>query len=294
LYAVDDTYGGRQLASVAERYAALIAETMGRCSYGPNVEKALYRVRGELHACAGWFAFDSSDHPRAERNFAEGLRDALLAADGMLQARIWSYMARQSWELGRATETVTIARAALNVTRTGRDPRLSALLHGRMALGYAAAGEGARCGRSLAQADTHLDRADDTPAAWLAFVGPGELLGSAAMAHMLLGRPDHAVRHEEHGLSLLAPQFRRNRFAKLVHLSECHLAARRPDQAVHVAEQALDLYPSVDCPRWAHHLRRFRDSLTTGATTTTTAFVERHDALTAPRAETPGPWTRQH
>jgi hypothetical protein len=46
-------------------------------------------------------------------------------------------MSRQSWELGRAMEAVTIARAALEATRTGRDPRLSALLHGRMALGYA-------------------------------------------------------------------------------------------------------------------------------------------------------------
>jgi transcriptional regulator with XRE-family HTH domain/tetratricopeptide (TPR) repeat protein len=281
LHAVDDAFGGEQLADVAEEYVTQIERAMADCLYGPNVEKALYRVLGELHASAGWFAFDSGDHPRAGRNFDAGLRGALLSGDRMLQARIWSYMSRQSWELGRAMETVTIARAALETTRSGRDPRLGALLHGRMALGYAASGEASRCANSLLRADTCLDQATaDAPAPWLAFVGPGELLGAAAMAHMDLGRPEKAVQQEEQGMALLDPKFRRNRFAKLVHLSEAHLAAHRPDHAVHTAAQALDLYPSVNCPRWAVRLGRFRDEVTTTGLPETTAFVERYDALT--------------
>ncbi|WP_370131347.1 hypothetical protein [Streptacidiphilus sp. EB103A] len=281
LHAVDDAYGGEQLAGVAEEYVIQIERAMADCLYGPNVEKSLYRVLGELHASAGWFAFDSGDHPRAGRNFDAGLRGALLSGDRMLQARIWSYMSRQSWELGRAMETVTIARAALEVTRAGRDPRLSALLHGRMALGYAASGEAGRCANSLVRADACLEQATaEAPTPWLAFVGPGELLGAAAMAHMDLGHPEKAVEQEEQGMALLDPRFRRNRFAKLVHLSEAHLAAHRPDQAVHAAGQALDLYSSVNCPRWAVRLGRFREEVATTGLPETTAFVERYDALT--------------
>ncbi|MFJ2865316.1 hypothetical protein [Kitasatospora sp. NPDC087314] len=279
LHAVDDAYGGEQLADVAENYVRQIEGAMARCLYGPNVEKALYQVIGELHASAGWFAFDSGDHPRAAHNFDAGLRAGLLAGDRMLQARIWSYMSRQSWELGRAMETVTIARAALEVTRKGRDHRLSALLHGRMALGYAASGESSRCAGALARAEICLDRAASTPPAWLAFVGPGEVLGAAAMAHMDLAQPDRAAYQEEQGMALLDPRFRRNRFAKLVHLSECHLAAGRPEQATATGHQALDLYKSVNCPRWAVRLGRFSSKLAGANLPEAKAFVERYASM---------------
>ncbi|MGW1174817.1 hypothetical protein ACWD4P_13975 [Kitasatospora sp. NPDC002543] len=281
LHAVDDAYGGDQLADVAEKYVKQIEDAMGRCLYGPNVERALYTVIGDLNASAGWFAFDSGDQPRATQDFDAGLRAALLAGDRMLQARIWSYMSRQSWELGRAMETVTIARTALEATRNGRDHRLSALLHGRLALGYAASGEASRCANALARAETCLDRATDQPPAWLAFVGPGEILGAAAMAHMNLKQPDRAAHQEEQGMTLLDPRFRRNRFAKLVHLSECHLAAKRPEQAVATADQALDLYAHVNCPRWAVRLDGFRDNVAGACLPETEAFVERYDEMTA-------------
>ncbi|MGW2870918.1 hypothetical protein [Kitasatospora sp. NPDC001225] len=281
LHAVDDAYGGEQLADVAEEAVLQIESAMGRCVYGPRVEAALYQVIGELHASAGWFAFDTGDQPRASRNFDSGLRASLLAGDRMLQARIWAYMARQSWELGRATETVTIARRALDATRNGRDHRLSALLHGRLALGYAASGESSRCATALARAEIALDRVSGaTPPAWLAFVGPGELLGAVAMAHMDLGQADRAADQEEQGMRLLDPKFRRNRFAKLTHLSECYLAANEPEKAVNTADQALTLYPSVNCPRWGVRLGAFRGKVAELDLPVTRAFVERYDILT--------------
>lgn len=282
LHAVDDAYGGEQLAGIAEEFVQQIETAMSRCLYGPRVEKSLYKVIGQLHASAGWFSFDSGDQVRAGRNFDSGLRASLLANDRMLQARIWAYMSRQSWELGRATETVTIARAALDATRNTRDHRLTALLHGRLALGYAASGQGTRCGTALARAETALDRVGDAPAdAWLAFVGPGELLGAAAMAHMNLRQPDKAAQQEEQGMRLLDPAFRRNRFAKSVHLSECYLADNRLEQAVSMAGEALDLYPSVNCPRWAVRLGQVREKAASFDLPMTAAFVERYDVTTS-------------
>ncbi|MFB7677046.1 hypothetical protein ACFC26_37155 [Kitasatospora purpeofusca] len=283
LHAVDDEYGGEQLAGIAESFVEQIEAAMGRCLYGPRVEKALYQVMGQLHASAGWFSFDSGDHPRASKNFDSGLRASLLANDRQLQARIWAYMSRQSWELGRATETITIARAALDATRNDRDHRLSALLHGRLALGYAASGQKAQCGTALARAEASLDRIGDAPAdAWLAFVGPGEVMGSAAMAHMNLGQADRAADQEEQGMRLLDPKFRRNRFAKATHLAQCYLAANEVDQAIDMADLALSLYPTVSCPRWAVHLGQFRDKLAGFDLPIAEAFVERYDVTTTP------------
>ncbi|GGQ94668.1 hypothetical protein [Kitasatospora griseola] len=280
LHTVDDLYGGEQLADVAEQFVTQIEGAMGRCHYGPRVEKALYQVLGELHASAGWFSFDSGDQARASRNFDSALRASLLAGDRMLQARVWAYMSRQSWELGRATETVTTARAALDITRNARDHRLSALLHGRLALGYSAAGQGARCGTALARAETALDRIGDDPAAaWLAFVGAGEVMGAAAMAHMSLGQPDRAAYQEEQGMQLLDPRFRRNQFAKATHLAECYLAANRLEEAVQIAGTALSLYPTVNCPRWATHLGAFRNNLAGRDLPEAADFVERYDLV---------------
>ncbi|WP_369185830.1 hypothetical protein [Streptomyces sp. Y1] len=282
LHAVDDLYGGEQLADIAESFVGHIEDAMGKCLYGPRVEKALYQVIGQLHASAGWFAFDSGDQARAGKNFDSGLRAALLANDRQLQARIWAYMSRQSWALGRATETITIARCALDATRNSRDHRLSALLHGRLALGYAASGQGAQCGTALARAETALDRVGTAPAdAWLAFVGPGEVMAAAAMSYMDLNQPDRAAHQEELAMELLDPAFRRNRFATAVHLSECYLADGRVEQAVSVAGEALDLYPTVNCPRWAVHLNTVREKVAGYSLPEAAAFVERYDTITS-------------
>ncbi|MEV7783537.1 hypothetical protein [Kitasatospora sp. NPDC088351] len=282
LHAVDDLYGGEQLAGIAESFVKQIEDAMGNCLYGPRVEKSLYQVIGQLRASAGWFAFDSGDQDRAGKNFDSGLRAALLADDKQLQARIWAYMSRQSWALGRVTETITIARLALDATRNARDHRLSALLHGRLALGYAASGQGAQCGTALARAETALDRIGTAPAdAWLAFVGPGEVMAAAAMSYMDLKQPDRAAHQEEQAMKLLDPGFRRNKFATAVHLSECYLADGQVEQAVSMAGEALDLYPSVNCPRWAVHLGQVKEKMAEVDLPDVAAFVERYDTVTA-------------
>lgn len=277
LHAVDDKHGGTQLASVAEDYVLQIQGAMNRCSYGPAVERALYTTLGEINASAGWFAFDSGDQSRAERNYDAALRSALLAGDRLLQARVWSYMARQVWEQGRGNEAIAIARAALDTTRHERDPRLGALLHARLALGYSSTGQASRCGTALARAEALLDRAAPEPPAWLAFCGPGEILGAGAMAHVELGQPAHAVRLEEQGIDMLNPRFRRNIFAKLVHLAACQSMADRPEEAVITAGRALDTLPDVDCPRWAVRLRDIRTGLDTSLPAAA-QFAARYDA----------------
>ncbi|MFF2612393.1 hypothetical protein [Kitasatospora sp. NPDC058046] len=282
LHEVDDLYGGDQLADIAEEFVRQIEKAMARCLYGPSVEKALYRVIGELHASAGWFAFDSGDQERASKNFDSGLRAGLLASDRQLQARIWSYMARQSWALGRATETITIARLALDATRNNRDHRLSALLHGRLALGYAASGQKAQTGNSLARAEAVLDRIGPDPVApWLAFVGAGEVLSAGALAYMNLRQPGKAAQQEEQAMALRPSGFRRNQFATSVHLSQCYLADGQVELGISMAGKALDLYPTVNCPRWAVHLGTVRDKVAGMDLPEGDVFVERYDTVTA-------------
>lgn len=261
LHQLDDLHGGEQLADVATRYIGHVEASARRCTYGGNVQTYLHRTLGEMAGSAGWFAYDAGLHDQARQWWDTGLRYALLARDPMLQARIWSYMSRQAIDLGHASEAVAIARAALDATRGRRDPRLSALLHARVALGHAAQGEPGRSGQSLLRGEQQLDRARDGVAPWLAFFTPAELLAQASMCHDRLGSYSRAVELRREVLGLRGPAFQRNRFSDRVHLAECLLSAGSPAEAATVGGDALELLPAVHSPRWSVRLGALRDRL---------------------------------
>jgi hypothetical protein len=100
LHQLDDRHGGAQLGHVAATYVEHAERTMRHCTYGSLVQSSLLQTLGELTASTGWFAFDAGRHGKARQWWDTGLRYALLARDAQLQARIWSYMARQACDLG--------------------------------------------------------------------------------------------------------------------------------------------------------------------------------------------------
>ncbi|WP_143675812.1 hypothetical protein [Streptomyces milbemycinicus] len=275
----DDEHGSAQLAEVAARYIEHVEHAMRHCTYGSRVQTSLHRTLGEMCAQTGWLSYDSGEHDQARHWWDAGLRYALLARDSVLQARIWSNMARQAVDLGHGSEAVAIARAALDATRNRRHPRLSALLHSRVALGHSVSREKGRCGQSLHRAEQELDReAADTPP-WLAFCGPDELAGQAALCFYNLGDYLRAAQADKDALAgAQITQFRRNEFATHVSLARNLLAAGELDEALVSGHQALDLLPEVRSPRWAAHLDRFRRDLE--ATPAASEFVDRHQEMT--------------
>jgi tetratricopeptide (TPR) repeat protein len=278
LGAYDDLHGGAGLADVAERYVTHVQDAMGRCTYSPRVEAALYEATGELATSAGWFCFDGGDMARARRFFETAMTQAHLADSPVLKAWVLSHMSRQAIELRQGNEAVTMARRALESTRKGRDPRLSALLHGRMGVGYACQGEAGRSSRAMVLAEKALDRAGDPPA-WLAFCGPDELLGQASRTRYLLGRPDEAVHLVRQALAIRPAAFQRNRFSGIVRLAVFQLSARHVPDAAASGNEALNLLPSVRSGRLMKELADLRGHLEPYRRDThVSAFIERYDA----------------
>jgi len=172
-----------------------------------------------------------------------------------------------------------MARRALETTRTGRDPRLSALLHSRVALGHACQGEAGRAGHALVLAEKALDAPVPEPSPWLAFVGPAEILSQASLSHHLLGRLGKAEQFERQALSLNPAAFQRNRFAGTVHLASCQLDARHVPDAASTASTALDLLPAVRSALWTGKLTHLRRQLEPYRhDTQVLAFTDRFDA----------------
>lgn len=282
LHAHDDLRGGAELADIAERYLTHVHDAMGRRTYSPRVESALYEATGELAASGGWFCFDAGSFTRARRFFETALTSADLAGSRTLKARVWAYMARQAVELNRGSEAVTMARRALETTRSGRDPRLTALLHSRVALGHACQGEAGRAERALVLAETAFDKASSEPPAWLAFCGPAEILTQASLTRHRLGHLEAAKDLQHEALALLPPAFQRNRFTETVHLAFCQLDARHVSDAAASGEAALDLLPAVHSALWTGKLTDLRRQLTPYRRDShVSAFIERYDATPA-------------
>jgi hypothetical protein len=262
LHRMDDRYGSAQLADIADAYLMHVQETMAACTYGSRVEKLLYVTLAELGTAAAWFAFDAGEPERGQHFDDAALRSALLANDRGLQARVWSHMSRQAHDERRYTEAVTMARTALERTRGRVDPRLSALLHTRIAKGHAGAGEAGKSGQALARAETALDSAQADPAPWLAFCGPDELAAQASMCAYALGQYSQAEQYARTSLAATdGERFKRNHFASMVHLAACQVGDRRPDEAAVSAGQALAMLEWVRCPRWEAQLHRVHGRL---------------------------------
>ncbi|WP_181785494.1 hypothetical protein [Streptomyces phytophilus] len=257
LVRLDAEHGSARLADIASRYVGHIEHAMRHCHYSSRVQTALHHALGELCEEAGWLAYDSQQHEEARRHWRTALQYARLARAPELEARIWSSMSRQAVDLGHGIEAVAIARVALDATRGRRDPRLSALLHSRVALGHSVAGQRGRCGQSLHRAEQELDRASVDPPPWLAFCGPAELTGQAAMCAYHLGDYKCSAQAERDGLDLIGG-FRRNQFAATVQLARSLHAGGEEDEAVAVGCNALELLPEVRSQRWVDQLDRLQ------------------------------------
>jgi tetratricopeptide (TPR) repeat protein len=281
LVALDDRYGSARLAQVAARYIEHVEHSMRRCTYGGRVQTSLHQTLGEMCAQTGWLSYDSGQHEQARHWWDTGLRYALLARDSMLQARIWSNMSRQAVDLGYGAEAVAIARAALDATRNRRHPRLSVLLHTRVALGHSMSREKGRCGQSLHRAEQEIDREHDETPPWLAFCGPDELAGQAALCFYNLGDYAKAAQADRDSLASLPPAFRRNQFATHVSLARSLLAGGELDDALGCGHRALDLLPEVRSPRWTAHLAQVRRDVEIRFPAVASEFVDRHQEMTA-------------
>lgn len=155
---------------------------------------------GDLAEAAGWLAYDSNNHPLARSCYNEALGLAERAADNDLAVRVLESMTRQSCHLVSVRGPAS-AREALQFSRRGADRayrhrsnRVQALVHARVGLASAAAGDVGEFEHAMALAWRSVDRGlDDDGPTWLRFVTPQEIEVHQAKGLRYLGRNDAAI-----------------------------------------------------------------------------------------------------
>ncbi|MEV3926465.1 MULTISPECIES: tetratricopeptide repeat protein [Actinomycetes] len=251
--------GGGPLLTVATAYIDRLRDAVDGCTYGPGVEKALHSSISGLYSSAGWAAHDDGQGDLARLHHAAALQSAILAADKRGQARAWSNLAMQARTEGRHREALQINRAALDSRQARQDPRVAALLHSRLAIGHARAGDYRAAARSVLAAESAHDRFDTAEPAppWLRFLDAAEIAGLSAIAHRAMGRLPDAEVATAQALQLLAPNMRRNRAYYGVQLAELQVAqgdiARAKTTAAAVDTSALSSRHISDRLTAVHH-----------------------------------------
>lgn len=140
---------------------------------------------------------------------------------------------------GRHREALRVNRAALETRQARQDPRIGALLHSRLAIGHARAGDRPAAARSILAAEAAFDRFDTAapPPPWLRFLDAAEISGLSAIAHQAMGRLPDAEIATAQALQLMPRALVRNRAYYGVQLAELQAAQGNTDRAKTTADR---------------------------------------------------------
>ncbi|MET9915386.1 hypothetical protein ABZZ74_53915 [Streptomyces sp. NPDC006476] len=234
-----NSVGGGALFEVSMGYLDRLRTALDGCTYGPSVEQALHSAISNLCSSAGWAAHDAGQPGQARVLFADALQSALLAGDKRGQARAWSNLSMQARLDGRTRGALRVNRAALDTRQARQDPRIAALLHSRLAIGHARAGDHPAAARSILAAQRAHDRFDTASPAppWLRFLDGAEISGLAAIAHQAMGQLTEAELATAQALQMLGKGMRRNRAYYGVQLAELQVAQGNLQSAERTASQ---------------------------------------------------------
>lgn len=205
------------------RHTVALQENM---SASQRVRGHLYAVASEFMTWALWAAIDDRQPERAQWHMDRAVSLAGMSGDSAVMWRAWNQGSMGSSQLERYADALAAAEAARACSVARRDPLRASLTHARAAGVHAKTSDRAATLRSLGHAWTMLERWSPHEArpAWLEFYDAAELSGLSGMAHLRLGNGAEAEAHMHRALSMLKPEFERNRVYYTVALARTQSA----------------------------------------------------------------------
>jgi transcriptional regulator with XRE-family HTH domain len=254
--------------------------------YGESTGIQLASAVGDLAEAAGWLAYESDDHLLARRCYNEALGLAERAGDNDLAVRTLESMTRQSCHLV-STRGPGSAREALQFSRRGADRayrhhsnRVQALVHARLGIAAAAAGDAREFEHAMTLAWRSVDRGlDDDGPVWLRFVTPQEIEVHQAKGSRHLGRHGAAV--DSYRRAVNAPgTLARDKSVYQVQLSAILAESGDVQSSITEGLRALDsLSGQVSSPRLVSELHPVRAAAQRASHSGAEEFITRFDRL---------------
>ncbi|MEU0927204.1 XRE family transcriptional regulator [Streptomyces malaysiensis] len=241
---LDDVLGGGDTYRVYLGEYQATKTMLREGSYTEETGRALLSVLSEQAQQAGWAAFDAGKHSDAASLYEASHQAATQAGDTALAGNALAFLAYQKINADRAGG-IEIAVRSCGITGPDAPPSVRALLYGRLAWAYAAAGDADKTERAFAAAETALSEDDGTPQPdWAAWDGNG-LQIMAGRCWTELRRPIRAVPVLEDFLTRYDDTHARDKSLYLSWLADSYLNAGEIEQAAAITGRALELSAGV-------------------------------------------------
>ncbi|MFE1326727.1 helix-turn-helix domain-containing protein [Streptomyces sp. NPDC058741] len=242
LVEADDRQGGHTaLEKAAAQGRTRVLELQQR-NAGERVRRALYALAAEYTTIAAWSCIDARNLDQAQSYLNESATYAGLSQDGPTEIRVWVNLSMLAYQRQNWPEALAAAQAAQASSAARRDPFFDSLGRVRVALAYAALGDGRAGLRSLGSAqDTFTRVADRERPRWTAFYGQAELDHLAAIVQFNSGRHAHAEAMAHRALARIPMAFRRNKALATAQLALAQLHQGEAEQATASATDVFQI-----------------------------------------------------
>jgi len=272
LVALDNQFGGDDLASLAVRAFRAVDRRLAAGRYEPKLEPDLRAAAGELAEVAGWLLYDADRHDDARRLNHEALLLSRLAGDRATELLVIQNMSMHASRLGRPQEALRLVTTALEHGKLS--PRVQALFAIREARARAQLGQWTTVPGVFARVRAlFMDGVADGDPSWAWWVTPRELDWHEAMCHTDLEDWPRAVELFQRAVTGCPVDLARTRFNDLGHLLQALAEVSAWSDADGVIAQTLPYVGEVRSSRTARLLLDATKRIA-GATTAPTGLRE--------------------
>ncbi|MGH3799808.1 MAG: XRE family transcriptional regulator [Pseudonocardiaceae bacterium] len=217
IVALDNRFGGTDLASLAVRFFRSVHQQLGSGAYEPAIERDLQAAVGELAEIAGWLLYDANRQDDVRRMNQEALYFSRLAGDRTMELLTLQNASMHAGFLGRPHEALQLASSVLE-SRDRLSPRVKTLFLMRKARALAQGGD-EQALRLFDQVRSHYaDGMRDSDPKWAWWIDECELAWHEGMALADLGCPREAVGKFEQSVEAMPPHGVRGRYLHLGYL----------------------------------------------------------------------------
>ncbi|RAJ83011.1 hypothetical protein K377_04066 [Streptomyces sp. PsTaAH-137] len=244
LVAEDNTAGaGIRLETRALAHAqhAMELQAVGQASQ--RVRARLYYLAAAFTGTALWAALEAQEFDRAQGHLDRAMTLAGMAGSSEMQMRLWGHAALLSLQRKHLHTAQAAAEAGRRTYICRHDALFRSLASARLAgILSSVRGQEAAARRALDNAEKAYGRADRAAVrpTWMSFFDQAELNGLSALVMSRLGRYDESEAYLHQTLTLLRPEFQRNRTYYGAHLALAQLAQGEAEQAVATASPLLE------------------------------------------------------
>jgi hypothetical protein len=235
---LDRRHGGGPSTGFLAEFLHREVTPMLHGTYPDSVGRHLMSAAAALTTQLAFMSYDSGAHGLAQRAFIQALRLAKAGNDTAFGCHVLANMSTQAVFLGRRTEAIQLARAAVAGATRHTPGAAMARLHTAAACAYSVSGDARATRDALRAAERSLGRAAPPRPDWADYFTPAHFAGTAVRCFSELGRPTEALSYADTALQIGAAGAR-TRALHAALIATVHGEAGNIDQACELGEQAI-------------------------------------------------------